>query len=301
MLEVSEEIEVKLNEQIHNELERLKASKPDASSKVEHTEYSDEPTDEAEIEVDPVLEQAIKEGYDPEYKGPNKKTPEEFVKDGSFFKKIKEQNKTIDELKAVVKDLADHNTKVEKAAYDRAVADLKRAKETAVLEADLIKVRALEAREEQLKAEQSAPKPVVNEAPKLTQELLDFQERNKSWFNRQTDENDEMVDAADFIANKIATQLKQRGLTMSQGEQLALVEKRIKEFYPKRFENENQDKKPLVVRSSTSTGGNASSGLADRLTAQQKDFVKKARTYGSKLTNEEYAKQLQLRGDLRDE
>jgi hypothetical protein len=56
-----------------------------------------------------------------------------------------------------------------------------------------------------------------------------------------------------------------------------------------------------MVAKSTVSSGSSPKTLAGRLSTQQKNFVKTAAVYGSKLTEEDYAKQLQITGDLRDE
>lgn len=293
------ELEASLKEQITAELDNLKSSKPDAKQVEPHTDYSDEAVDQASADTDPFLDEAVKSGYDPNYKGPNKKSAEQFVKDGSFFKKIESQNKKIDELIGLVKENDTRAAKLEKAAYDKAMADITAARDRAIVAGDLPKVRALEA-EKAAKAKDAAPiiAKTENEAPKLTQDLLDFQERNKDWFNHQTPENRKMVAAADFIDKYIGKEAHEKGITLSQKEHLELVEKEMKERFPAHFETKQP--KPQI-RSSGSSSESSGSKLADRLTKQQKEFVTKARTYGSKLTNEEYARQLKLTGDLSDE
>jgi hypothetical protein len=294
---MNEELKELLTSQVNEELSKL--NKPEEKV-IEEVTASVEPSDDS----DPFLEEAIKSGFDPKYDGPNKKTAEQFVKDGSYYAKIAAQNKKIDELKNLVQQSLNHSTKLEKAAYDKALNDLKRDRDRAVLEADLNKVHALDA-EYQIKSKEIAP---INERlaeadqPQITQDLLDFQERNKDWFNNQSDENAEMVEAADFIDKRIALQLRQQGKTISQGEHLKLVEEKIQKLYRHRFVNENQEKPSLTTKSTVGTSGKSSEDkLVGRLTERQLQFVKQARTYGSKLTNAEYARQLQVTGDLRDE
>jgi hypothetical protein len=290
-----------LKEQLKEELSRIQEKKGGdkaVSANLEHSEYSDEPIDEASI--DPHMEEALKQGYDPNYKGPNKKSPEQFVKDGSFFKKIDALKKEQEETKKVVRELAEQNAKLAAIAAKERNDKLEAAKERAILEADNVKVRAIDA--ELRKAEAEAIRPIAPEKPTVTQELLDFQEENKSWFNNQTKENIRMVKAAEALDQLVAEELEEKGEKISQKEHLARVVERIKVLFPNRFENEKQLEKPKVLRSGTSGSSTGNTvGLAARLTTRQKELAAQARQYGSKMTNEQYAAQLELTGDLRDE
>lgn len=285
-----------LREQIDSELAKLE-SKTEKTNETDSKDLNLEVNNQDNTNNDPFLEEAMKMGFDPEYTGPNKKSAEQFVKDGSFFKKIEDLKKSNEETKKLVKQLAEHNARLEKASYEKAKADIEAAKLAAVAEGDIVKFKTVQDQEKIVDANHNIPK--VNIAPEISQDLLDFQERNKDWFNNQTDENMEMAEAADFIDKRIAKQASLRGMNLSQSEHLKLVEDKIKKLYPHRFENDNQKKASLVTKSTVSEGSSKDE-LTGRLTAQQKDFVKKARMYGSSLTESEYAKQLKMTGHLND-
>lgn len=276
--------EAKLDSQIKEELSRLSDTNPEVS--------------EEKAPQDAYLEEALKMNYNPNYSGPDRKTPEEFVKNASFFRKINAQNKKIDELSNIVKQTMDHSAKLEKAGYEKALRDLEDAKVQAVSEGDVERYRAYNTQAEVVKEKvDSFSRPQVQEAPKITQELLDFQKRNETWFNNQSDENIEMAEAADFIDKRIAKQLYERGQIISQSEHLKMVEDKIKKLYPHRFE---EDKKPtMTIKSSGESKSISKDELSGRLTESQRKFIQTARQYGSKLSNEEYAKQLDLLGELK--
>lgn len=291
---MSESVDIeKLDEQIKQEMARIEAKSD--SSKTEHAEE----VKEAKKEVDPFLEEAKKMGYNADYEGKDKKSPEQFVKDGSFFKKINELKKEAEETKKMVRQLAEHNAKLEKAAYNKAYEDLQAEKSKAVENADIARYAAIEARQKEVIEQRDQVKPVDLNPPDISQELLNWQEENKDWFNNQTDENLEMAEAANFIDQRISKQAAERGVQLTQAQHLTMVTEKIKKLYPHRFENEAQSKPKLVASSTVS--GESKSSLAERLTKQQKDFVKNARRFGSKLTDEQYAKQLKMTGELQDE
>lgn len=283
-----------IEQQIKEELSRIEAKSVSEGVKAVET-----PTTIDTDQVDPFLEEALKAGFDPKFDGPNKKTAEQFVKDGSFFKKINDLKKENEETKKMVRELAEHNAKLEKASYDKAYRELESKRKAAISSGDGKEVEFIEEKQREVAKQASEVKIPKNE-PTITPELMDFQERNKDWFNNTNDENLEMAEAADFIDRRIAQQAAQRGITLTQKEHLQMVEDKIKKLYSHRFENVNQSK-PAAVSTSTASSSGSSKGMADRLSSQQRNFAEKARKMGGKLTDEAYAKQLNLVGDLRDE
>lgn len=293
-MEVSEQIQEELNQA----LAEIKAKNNEEVSE----DIKSEVVPEDVKSEDPYLDEAVKAGYDPDYKGPNRKTPEQFVKDGSFFKKIDAQNKKIEELTKVVKQSLSHNEKLEKAAFDKAARELDQARDQAIMEGDLNAVKVIEEQknivlEQRMAKNQEEPIPA-----EITPDLQEFLSRNGSWFNHDTPENSRMVKAADLIDKLIAEELNEKGQRLSQKDHLKLVEERLREIpmFSHKFPEDMNKKAALTTRSTVSEGNHNDKGLAGRLTKQQKDFVKQARTYGSKLTEEAYAKQLKLTGELSD-
>lgn len=274
-------------------LEVLDAQIKSELSKIEPKEESNESVETS----DPYLEEALKWNYDPNYSGPDKKSPEEFVKNASFFKKIKAQNRKIEELTNLVKTTMDHSTKLEKASYEKALNELRAAKENAVSEGDFVRYKAVET-QEQVVAEELQKVGHQRSSPvEISQELLNFKERNSSWFNDKP-ENQLMVEDADYIDKRIAKEAALVGKNISQEEHLRLVEEQIKKLHPDRFQQ--KDKEPVMsIKSTTSNSSSSEDDLGSRLSEDQKRFIRTARQYGSKLTDKEYAKQLQTLGELR--
>jgi hypothetical protein len=296
------EIEDKLNAEIKAELEKLEAREKPAEEKeeVKATETPETHSETVDQTTDPFLEEAIKMGYDPNHKGPNKKTPEQFVKDGSFFKKIDAQKKEIDELKRLFKESADRSLKIEQATRERVIHELQEKKMQAVSEGDIEKYEQAEKEQQKVREEIAPVAKPLQDTPQTPVEIKEFTERNSSWFNLQTPENELMAKAADGLCSVVAEEARLAGENLTMSEQLRRVEEKIKVLFPKRFENLNKEK-PASVATSTVASGETTKGLASRLTQRQKDFIRSAKAYGSKLTEEQYAKQLQLTGELRDE
>jgi hypothetical protein len=71
-------------------------------------------------------------------------------------------------------------------------------------------------------------------------------------------------------------------------------------LHPERFENPNKSK-PIAVTKGSTVQSTGKQGLAVRLTDKQRDFLKQAQAQGVKMTAEEYAKQLDMTGDLKND
>lgn len=298
------EVQEDLDNQIKEAMAAIEAKK--TTSEVREVSKSTETPNKGSETVDQikddVTEKALKMGWKPG----GKKDAQRFVEDQSFFDKIDSKNKKIDELADTVRSLVEHNTKLEKATYEKAMRDLQAAKNEAVSQADIQRYQAIEKEQIQVQkqiyeAEQHAEaiKPKVEQTP-ITEELLSFKSRNEDWFNYNTPENKDMVEDADYIDKRIAKQAQRAGKSLTQKEHLELVEEAIKKQYPHRFKNEKRDTGSMVETSTTSRESNKSD-LSSKLTKQQREIVRQARRVGSKMTEESYAKQLKLTGELRDE
>lgn len=291
------DVQEELDNQIQAAMQAIEAKQV---TREDTTDVGDSITDSSSPKDD-ITEKALKMGWNPK----GSKDAKRFVEDKSFFDRIESKNKKIDELADTVRNLVDHNSKLEKASYEKALRDLQRAKEDAVSTADVARYRAIETeqiqvqkqiQEVELQAETIRPK---QDAPQISEELLQFKEDNKAWFNLDTEENKDMVEDADYIDKRIAKQAAREGRVLTQAEHLKLVTDAIKKQYPHRFKNTKRDEVGTVGSSTTERESGKS--ISSKLTSQQKNFVKQARAYGSKMTEESYAKQLKLTGELRDE
>lgn len=275
-------------EQIQEELKNLTPE----TEKEENTQ--EEPATKEEPQYTQEEQEAIEKGWDPTYKGDNFVSAKEFIRVGSMIKRMKSSEKKLEELKDVVKDLSHHLKKADEAALEKARRELREQKLQAVNEGDVDRFNQLEKQESLLVQEPPAQPPEVSEAAK------DFASRNKDWFNTSTPENHEMAMAADTIDKFIGEQLQKQGKTVSVKEHLQMVEDRIKKLYPHRFENPNQQKPSLVSKSTVSSGA-AKTTLASRLTDRQLQMAKQVKQIDPNFNLEEYAKQLDSYGALKNE
>lgn len=251
-----------------------------------------------EAQLTDVEKEAVKQGWNPNHQGPNKKTAEQFLHDGSFFKKIDSQNKKIDDLTQTVKLLLDHNKKLEAVKFEEGYKKALVERNKAVEEGD---VQAFNVAEEKLKQQVELHRPLAQEVTKEPdisaddQALLkSFQSENKSWFGNSDKESQEMT--------KLAIAYDQYNLQngMSYKESLKEVESIIKYKFPHRFSNPNQDKPAAVLKSEPASSGKAV-GLAGKMTEQQRWMFNQAKVVDPSLDINTYAKQLKEIGALRDE
>lgn len=286
-------------EELQAQIEEAKARlnvKDEAPVEEHKEEQVDVNTDvKNEASEDPYLEEAIKMGYNPNYEGANKKTPEQFVKDGSFFRKIDSLNKRIEQMSTVIQDLDSHNKKVAQAAYEKGLKEALARRAQAVRESDLDAFNEAELELKNLR-EQQVPKveQPVNQSspPNPSEDMKVWAKENENWFNSQ---NPRLVREADGLY----VLEKEENPNLSDREILQRVKDAIVRLHPERFENPNKERAPSVGKSSI-TSSKASS-YESKLTDRQLNLLKQAQRAGSKITAEDYAKQLKMIGELKDE
>lgn len=251
---------------------------------------SDPVVSEHKDTVDPYLDEAVKMGFNPEYQGPNKKTAEQFVKDGSFFRKIDDLKKQVAEQTQAMKLIVENNKRKEAEAYKKGLDEAMSRRREAVELGDVNKFNAAEREIQELQ------KPVVEvvpevQKPAVSQDMLDFVEKNKSWFNNTSSENERMVLEADGLF----TLESKYNPKLSEKEILNIVLDKVKALHPDKFENPNKERPPVV---GTSTLGSGSKSSADTvLNDRQKKIFAMAKAIDPSLKIEDYAKTLTRRGE----
>jgi hypothetical protein len=280
----------KLDQQIKQAQEELKVVKEEikdveieqSDSKVEQKGYMDRETY--------IKKYGSDEGF---------KDKDQFDRDGSFFKKIEAQNRKIEELIEFNRQAVEYGRKADKAGYEKALRDLQIEKINLIKNADAEGVLRVEQQTEVVKEQiKEFEKPILRQPePVMDSESIAFRERNAEWINGSSLEDKKMQ----AMTRAVITYLQETEPNISSKDAVARIESELKEKFPNRYPSEYKDRPSLVGTSTTSSKEGKKSNLTNRLTQQQKDFVRKAQEYGSKLTQEEYAKQLALTGDLRDE
>jgi hypothetical protein len=271
-----------LKQQIDTELKKLEPEKDLTESPEVHSETMDS---EQKDQVDPFLDEAIKMGFNPNYQGPNKKTAEQFVRDGSFFRKIDDLKKRIDDQTKAMELLVEHNKKKELDAYKKGIEDAMARRREAVELGDVDKFNAAERDIQELQRSKVEPTPSVEtQKPTVSQDMLDFVEKNKSWFNNSTKENERMVMEADGLF----TLESKYNPHLSEKEILDIVLTKVKALHPDKFENPNKEKPKAVATSSVS--GGSKDPLDSQLTERQKRVFAMAKAIDPSLKIEDYIK-----------
>ncbi len=261
------------------------------------------PTESATPVLSEVEQKAYEMGWRPkgDYVGDHFVDAAEYVNRAPLFERIEKQSKELKELRDMSKATAAHLSSVRKESYETALRDLEARKLQSVQVGDVesFKKTELQTQEIQKKMQED---PAI-QAPQVDQAQQDaiagFQERNKGWFNKDTTENQEMMDAAQFIDQKLAQAAHEKGVKLSAVEHLKAVEDKVKKLYSYRFENVNTEKPATVsVSSASKSSGTAVNNLVSKMTPQQKEFGAYFQKHNPSYTLEKYAADLERQGNL---
>lgn len=240
------------------------------SSEMEHTapEYT-------EIE-----KAALDMGWNP--KGP--KSAEVWVANGPLLDEIKGKNKEVSELKATLNEIKVHMTKVEEAAYNRALAELKAERKHAIAKGDVSAVEDLDQQIEEHKASVPEPEPLAPEA-------MEFIERNKHWVEDYTLKGEKI---REFAIKRDKELMKYK---LPPEKHFAVLEADIEEEF--HLSEKATPSVKVATGQHSVAGKNAKKDFAfNDLSAEQKTacrhFVKRG-----VMTEAQYIEQLKLTGDLK--
>lgn len=259
----------------------LKITMPEGTEeeKVESQEADDQTPEYTEIELE-----AMKHGWKPESEfqaknGRKWKTAEKFMEDKPLYDKIDEQHRVNKRLERQVELLREHYEKVEKAAFDRAVKELKDLRRQALEEGDL--VRAEEIRDEIAERQANAPKP---EPIQPVVDMDAWKEKN-SWYEQDED----MTAFADGLGNRLLKQGK------TPQEILEKVEEKVREAFPHKFEpkrNPNRETAPRVESTGSKKVSGKSATDTSFMTAEEIKFMDTFLKSGAPITREEYIRDM---------
>jgi len=247
-------------------------------------ESPEEPQGEpAAPEFSEVEQEAMTHGWKPESEFESKtgkkwKTAEQFMELKPLYDKIDEQHREVKNLKKGMEAFGKHYNKMEQAAYDRAMNDLKSQRKTALEEGDL--VLAEEIRDTMdLKKREATLAPIVEPQEDRTAEMNSWKQRN-DWYEKDED----MTAYADGVGNKLLRSGK------DPTDILAEVSKRTRAAFPAKFRNPNKDTAPRVESGSggRNRGGSETAGL----TAQEIQIMEQLIRSGAPITREAYIRDL---------
>lgn len=257
---------------------------------------------EVVVKDEPFIAEAVEIGYDPNHQGKTKKSAEQFVKDGSYFKKIAEQKRQLEtataelaQAKAVLQKQIDHSIAVEKAANEVKLKNLQDAKKQSILRSDIDAVVKLdneinEVQQNQSKIETEIKTAIPEKAPDPA--LVEWISENNDWCNYDTPENKKLAELADATAARLSQEFPKE----TSRQILDRTRATIALNYPDRFES-NEEVIPEVEGNGVGSGN----GLNDDLPPEFMKIWQEAHDLGLKLSISDYKKQLELTGALKNE
>jgi hypothetical protein len=241
--------------------------------------------EEQKLEGDPVEQEARSHGWRPkeEFEADEKntgkrwRTAEDFMDRKSLFDKIdevKNENKT---LRKGIQSLAEHNAKVEKSAYEKALATLKAERQQALDDEDLVRAERIRDQMDEVKEKMdSVQAPAVAvETPPAIQEW----KQANPWYQK----DEVMTVYADGIGNRLAMQGMPPELVLKE------VERRVRDNFPERFRNPNKDVAPKVE---VGVGARASRGPRFEMTDDERRIMNNLIRAGAPIKEDEYIAQL---------
>lgn len=163
----------------------------------------------------------------------------EFVRRQPLFDKIESQSKQIKAVSKALEALKDHYTRVEEAAVNKAIDQLKHQRKQALANGDgddfeVLDTEIKKAEQQLTKIEQTRAIPIVEEVIS-NPEWDSFQARNQ-WYNNAPHMR--------MYADQVGAKLAATGMTPS--EVLREVEKEVRKEFPTKFRNPNKDSAPDV-------------------------------------------------------
>ena len=166
----------------------------------------------------------------------------EFVRRQPLFKKIESQSKQIKAVSKALEALKDHYTRVEEAAVQKAIDQMKTQRKQALVDGDgdnfeLYDGEIKKAEQQLATIEQVKARPIVEE-PVVNPEWSAFQTRNP-WYNTTAHMR--------VFADQLGSELASRG--MSPSDVLKKVEEEVRKEFPTKFRNPNKDSAPDVESS----------------------------------------------------
>ena len=249
-----------------------------------------------------ILQEAMKKGYDPNYKGRNRKTPEQFLRDGTYIDQISNLSKENKQMSRRQEELTDHISRLtkllndrENKTIDRDLAYHKEALKESYQDGDDTRIALIEQEIENLK-QQKANLETFNQEPtsqRLSDEAQSFHQRNQHWLNDPSAEG-RMMNA---YAHSRDVELSNSGY--SAAEVANQVEAELKQRFPHRFPRTGERREVPKVSATTerrSPKRSRAVKMSDLSPAQQ-DAARYFESMGL-MTKEEYIKQLKDSGDL---
>lgn len=210
---------------------------------------------------DELLTEAMKQGYNPEYEGANKKSPKEYLQVAYDHNKVlKERNENLsqqnDDLMHQVENLNRQMERVinftqeqKQRAVDAAIRKLKADRREAISDGDTELVERID---EQIEQEKKVAKPDSNP-------ILDAWLVQNPWYTR----DEELGLEADIIAKQLQDTGRFAPTQEDYQKLLNLVSKKTREKFPDKFKNSRKENPPDVESARQSSVNGSKKTYAD--------------------------------------
>lgn len=199
--------------------------------------------------------EAMSQGWDPDYDGPNKRTAREFIDRGSFIKRISEQGKQLADMQKKLDFIMQREQEVKKAAAEEAIKALKLKKQMAIEDRDGAAVIEIDEQLDNAKqilkeASKDVSKSAAVEEEEIPQEFRSWVDTNK-WY----EEDPEMRAVAEAIGR---VYMDKHPNLKDPSKVLDHIEKSMKERYPRSqyFNNPARSRQVAVEGGNRRRGSN---------------------------------------------
>jgi len=183
-------------------------------------------------------QEAMKYGWKPkdqwEGEADDFRPAKEFMERSSFFKKINDLNRKLDQSNSAVQALQKSHSVVHQKAYEQAMADLKAEHRTAVEAGDVAAAdKAIDKMDAERMKAASAIQAAQVQVPTQDTDFAEFRERNATWYGEEGD--DVMTIYADrvgfdYVQSKMAANQRPNPDSVYKH-----VEQKVREKFPDRF------------------------------------------------------------------
>lgn len=248
-------------------------------------------TEEKPIETqeDDVESRARKMGWKPEAEFDGDKSKwipaKEYVDRAPLYDEIKRLRRKVGDVEHAISQFKQHHSKVEEAAYKRAMEDLKMEKIRALETGDHAKVVDIDEEIAELKSNKAqAQKPSNGPSPEFTEWVAE-----NPWYN----DDEDLREAADTLGIGYASRYPNK----APADAFAYVAKKIKELYPHKFRSTPRPTAPTVEGSRT-VPKKPKAFSFDDLNEAQKQVAKTFERRGV-MTVDQYVQDLVKMGELK--
>lgn len=263
---------------VEGEVEEVKPAEGEVKTPDENAESQEPQYTELE-------EQAIAQGWDPEFDGPNKRSAREFLDRGELLTKIKVQSAELRKVQDMVGHLSEHNKQVYMAGYKKAIQELRQARAVAIEAGNgkdlaVIEDRLDATKDELRKIEGMQVGPPQQQGP--TQAFQDFVARS-NWYKDSASKR--------FWAHGMASEFAKVNPDATEEDVYKFIDKEVRKEFPALFRRLGPPSPDGEGRQPEGKAKNTGSGAFDKLMAslpEDQARVAKEMVKRNVLTKEKY-------------